>query len=294
MNFLTYILVYPLIWLISILPFRVLYLVSDAVYILIYYIIGYRKKVVLDNLKLAFPNKTEKELLLIRKKFFKHFVDIFMEMIKSFTISAKEINRRYTFTNTALLDELYNSGKSAILVGAHYANWEWIMSLNSFVKYKGVAAYTKVNNPYFNRKILKTRERFGVILKQTPKILNLVKENQKKGILTMYGLLSDQSPHIAKTHYWSKFFGVKVPIHTGAEMLAKRYDLNLVFMKTRKIKRGFYETSFSVITTTPTKFPDYELTDIFLRKVEEQVYEQPEYYFWTHKRFKHKDKHPKS
>ncbi len=294
MNFLTYILVYPLIWLISILPFRVLYLVSDAVYILIYYIIGYRKKVVLDNLKLAFPNKTEKELLLIRKKFFKHFVDIFMEMIKSFTISAKEINRRYTFTNTALLDELYNSGKSAILVGAHYANWEWIMSLNSFVKYKGVAAYTKVNNPYFNRKILKTRERFGVILKQTPKILNLVKENQKKGILTMYGLLSDQSPHIAKTHYWSKFFGVKVPIHTGAEMLAKRYDLNLVFMKTRKIKRGFYETSFSVITTTPTKFPDYELTDIFLRKVEEQVYEQPEYYFWTHKRFKHKDKYPKS
>ncbi|WP_457615498.1 lysophospholipid acyltransferase family protein [Lutibacter sp.] len=294
MNFLTYILVYPLIWLISILPFRILYLVSDAVYILIYYIIGYRKKVVLDNLKLAFPNKTEKELLLIRKKFFKHFVDIFMEMIKSFTISTKEINRRYTFTNTALLDELYSNGKSAILVGAHYANWEWIMSLNSFVKYKGVAAYTKVNNPYFNRKILKTRERFGVILKQTPKILNLVKENQKKGILTMYGLLSDQSPHIAKTYYWSEFFGVKVPIHTGAEMLAKRYDLNLVFMKTRKIKRGFYETSFSVITTTPTKFPDYELTDIFLRKVEEQVYEQPEYYFWTHKRFKHKDKYPKS
>ena len=293
MNLLIYILTYPIIWFISILPFKVLYIISDGVYLLIYYIIGYRKKAVLDNLKLAFPNKPLNELIETRKKFYHHFVDMFLEMVKSFTISKEGVYKHYKYTNIDFFTELFKDGKSVVLVGPHYANWEWIMSLDSFVDYKGYAAYTKVNNKYFNKKTLKSREKFGTNLVPTSKIISEIIFNKKNNIQAMYGLLSDQSPQLKRTFYWRTFFGVKVPVHTGAEMLAKKYDLNVVYMNVQKIKRGFYETTFSLITNDATKYSDYELTDIFIDKVEAQVRKQPEYYFWTHKRFKHKDKAPK-
>jgi len=294
MNLFIYILVYPLIWLISILPFRILYFISDGIYILIYYVIGYRKKVVLYNLKLAFPKKTNKELITIQKKFYHHFVDMFMEMIKSFTVSKDEVYKRYKYTNVELLNEMYKDGKSAILMGPHYANWEWIMSIDSFVEYKGYAAYTKVNNRYFNNKILKSREKFGTNLMITSEIITEIQYNRKNNIQSMYGLLSDQSPQLKKTFYWRDFFGITVPIHTGGEMLAKKYNLNIVYMNVKKVKRGYYETTFSLITNDASKHPDYELTDIFIDNVEKQVRNNPEFYFWTHKRFKHKDKAPKN
>uniref|UniRef100_UPI00356546A2 lysophospholipid acyltransferase family protein n=1 Tax=Lutibacter sp. TaxID=1925666 RepID=UPI00356546A2 len=291
-NFLIYILVYPIVWLISILPFRVLYTISDGIYILIYYVIGYRKKVVLTNLNLAFPENSLKENLKLRKQFYHHFVDVFIEMIKSFTVSKEEVYKRYKFPNIHFFDELYKDGKSVILVGAHYANWEWIMSLDSFVNYQGYAAYTKVSNPYFNNKVLKSRAKFGTNLIQTAKVVGEIQHNQINKIQAMYGLLSDQSPQIKKTFYWREFLGVKVPIHTGAEMLAKRFDMNMVFMEVKKIKRGYYETTFSLITNDAKKYPDYALTDIYLDKVEQQIRSNPQYYFWTHRRFKHKDKAP--
>ncbi len=291
MQLIIYILVYPIIWLISILPFRLLYLLSDGISFLFYYVIGYRKELVLNNLRVALPQKTIKELKKIRRKFYRHFVDIFMEMIKSFTISKKSLNKHYTYTNIELFDELYKNGKSTILIGSHYGNWEWIISMNSFVNYKGYAVYAKISNNYFNNKILKSREKFGVNFIQTYKIIPEIKNNYKNNIQSMYGFLSDQSPMLQKTHYWSDFFGVRVPIHTGAEMLAKKYDLNVVFLETRKVKRGHYETTFKLITETPQEYKDFELTDLFLRNTESLIKEAPEFYFWTHNRFKHKDKY---
>jgi len=291
MQLIVYILVYPLIWLISILPFRLLYLLSDGIAFLFYYIIGYRKKLVLNNLKIAFPDKSEKELKTIRRKFYRHFVDIFMEMIKSFTISKKTLDKHYTYTNIELFDELYKNGKSTILMGAHYGNWEWIISMNSYVKYKGYAVYAKISNKYFNQKILKSREKFGVHFVATSKIVSEIEKNHKESTQSMYGFLSDQSPMLQKTHYWSDFFGVKVPIHTGAEMLAKKYDLNVVLLKTRKVRRGYYESTFKLITDKPKEYKNYQITDIFLKETEQLIREAPEYYFWTHNRFKHKDKY---
>jgi Kdo2-lipid IVA lauroyltransferase/acyltransferase len=292
MNFIIYILVYPIIWFISILPFKILYFISDIIYLLVYYVIGYRKKVVFDNLKLSFPEKSEKEIKQICKKFYSHFVDIFMEMVKSFTISKNSLDKHYKYTNIDFLNELYKDGKSVILTGAHYANWEWILGLDPSVGYKTYGAFTKLNNPYFNAKILKSRARFGVNLVPTSKTISEIDYNQKNKVQSMYGLLSDQSPQLKKTFYWSHFLGVKVPIHTGAEMLAKKYDMNIVLFETKKIKRGYYKTTFSLITDNASEYPNYELTDIFLEKIEKLIRKQPEYYFWTHKRFKHKDKAP--
>jgi len=206
MNLLVYILVYPIIWFISILPFRVLYFISDIIYFIVYYIFDYRKKVILDNLKLVFPEKSNKELIEISKKSFHHFIDIFIEMIKSFTISKKEIEKRYRYKNIELINNLYSDKKSIILTGAHYANWEWILSITSFIKHKGYAAYTKVNNSYFDNAILKSRGRFGVTLKQTSNIIAEINYNYKNNIPSIYGLLSDQSPLLKKTFYWKRIF----------------------------------------------------------------------------------------
>jgi len=288
MQFLVFLLVYPLIWIFSILPLRILYIFSDGIYYLLYYIIGYRKKTVYNNLKLVFPKKSELEIQKIAKKFYRHFIDIFIEMIKSFTISEKEISKRYRFKNIEVLQQLELQKRSGILLGAHYGNWEWIFILNVKIKYNGYAIYKKIKNIYLDKKIRSTRGRFNTNLIPTKETFSLLEHNTKENILSLYGFLGDQSPKADKAHYWSEFLGIHVPIYTGAEMLAKKHNLAVSIFLTKKIKRGYYETTLELITDQPTTFEDYEITDIFLEKVEQQIMMAPEFYFWTHKRFKHK------
>lgn len=247
----------------------------------------------LSNLKIALPNKSNTELKVISKKFYSHFVDVFIEMIKSFTISKKHISKRYVFTNVEVLQELEKRGKSIILLGAHYANWEWMFSLNMQITTKGIGIYKKVKNPYFDRKVRETRGRYNSILVPTKEIFDIMQNNYDTNTQSMYGFLGDQTPRPKKSHYWSEYFGVRVPIHTGAEMLAKKYDMALVYFKTTKMKRGHYEISFDIASENTQEIEDYKLTDGFLRETEQHIKNAPEYYLWTHKRFKHAGKEPK-
>jgi len=290
MQLFIFILVYPLIWLLSIFPLRVLYVLSDFIYLILYYIVGYRKKVVYNNLKLSFPDKSDNELLKIQKKFYHHFVDIFIEMIKSFTISEKELIKRYQFTNIELINDLEKKGKSIIVMGAHYGNWEWVIVLNKHVKFKTFAAYSKIQNKYFEQQILKSRERLGANFIKTTKFVPYMESNKVNNIKSIYGLLSDQSPQLHKAKYFKEFMGVKAPIHTGAEFLAKRFDHAVVLMKTDKIKRGYYETTFELLTENPKDFKNYQITDLFLSEIEKQIRDKPAYYFWSHNRWKHTHK----
>ena len=287
MKLLIFILVYPIVWLISLLPLKVLYLLSDFIYLLVYYVFGYRKKVVSGNLKLSFPNKTDEELLKIQKKFYHHFIDIFIEMVKSFSISEKNLEKRYQFSNIEVLKNLEKEGKSIILVGSHYANWEWIIILNKFISFKAYAAYSKIQNKYFEKKILASRERLGANFKKTDEFIPFIESNKKENINAIYGLLSDQSPQLHKAKYFTEFMGTKAPIHTGAEFLGKKFDHSIVLLKTKKIKRGYYSTEFKILAKNPTEFKNYEITDLFLKEVEEQIRTEPEYYFWSHNRWKH-------
>jgi len=294
LQFITFIFVYPFIWLLSILPFRVLYFISNLFYYLIYYIIGYRKKVVIGNLKLAFPDKSESEIKAISKKFFKHFVDVFgVEIVKSFTMPKKEMVKRYKPINLEILNELEAEGRSAIIVGAHYANWEWIFSFNLSINYDAYAVYKTIKNPYFDKKVRDTRGRFNTTLISTSRIFSLVKEIDVANKIALYGFISDQSPRIDKAKYWSEFMGVRVPIQVGVEVLAKKYNMPIVFYDARKLKRGYYECTLKLLTDSPRDFKDYELTDLFMREVEKQIHRTPEHYLWTHKRFKHAGKEPK-
>lgn len=291
MKFLTFAIVYPIIWLISRLPMRVLYIFSDFFFFILYYIVGYRKKVVETNLKIAFPEKNLSEIKKISKKFFKHFVDLIFESIKSFTISEKQILKRYKYKNPELINKLYKQGKSIALVGAHQANWEWSFSIPLVLDIQIFGTYTKLANKYFEKAVKDSRSKFGITGFKTSETVKGIHKNYSNKIQGLYILLSDQSPQVHKTHYWANFLGIKVPIHTGAEMLAKKYDLTVVNYVVKKIRRGYFEVEFELITDSPKEFKDYEITDKYLHITEKNIKNQPEFYLWTHKRFKHKDKY---
>ena len=288
MQFLIFILAFPFLWLISILPFRIFYWFSDFIYFIVYYIIGYRKKIVKENLALALPNLSVEERLEIEKKSYHHLCDTFLEIIKTMSISAAEMNRRFVITNIELVKEFEDKDKSTVLLASHYASWEWLLTINDKTKFKGVGVYKKIANKYFDKMIRDIRSKYNAELVETKDTIALIAENQSKGILSMYGLASDQSPKLDRAFHWDKFMGVEVPVHTGAEMLAKRYDLNVLFVKVKKVKRGFYEATFIPITENPKSIPDFGITIQYLKEVEKQIEEAPEFYFWTHKRWKHR------
>ncbi len=293
MNFIVFAIAYPLIWVFSRLPMRILYLKSNIIYLFMFYVTGYRKKVVLENLKLSFPKKTEAELRIISKKFFKHFIDLIMESVKAFSISKKQLSKRYTYKNPDLVNAYVKEGRNIALVGAHQANWEWSFGISMVLDIDVYGAYTKLNNKYFEKWVRKSREKFGVIGYKTSDTVRGIQKNMNDNKQGAYILLSDQSPQPHKTYYWREFFNIKVPVHTGAEMLSKKFDLVVINYVTRKIKRGYYETEFQLITDTPKEFDDYQLTDKYTKLTEENIKVQPEFYLWSHRRFKHRDKVPK-
>jgi KDO2-lipid IV(A) lauroyltransferase len=287
MKLVLYLITYPILWLISILPFPLLYLLSDGIYILMYHIIGYRKKTVRYNLALALPHLSEKERLKIEKKSFRHLCDLFLEIIKTLTISQKEMDNRFQFSNMEVYQNLEEKGKSIAILCAHYASYEWVISINKYISFKGFAIYKKIANPHFDNLVKKIRSKHKAYLISTKETIDVMEENYQKGDLCVYGFAGDQSPKLLKAKHWGSFMGVTVPFHTGAEMLAKRFNMNVIFLKVKRLKRGYYEASFEVLSENVKSVPDYQITDTFIKKVEEQILEAPEFYFWTHKRFKH-------
>lgn len=290
MQLLAFLLLYPIIWFISKLPFRVLYFTSDLVYIIIYYLIGYRKKIVRQNLAAALPHLSEKERLVIEKKSYRHLCDMFLEMIKTMSISIEEMDKRFTFTNLETLTEMEKQGKSIAVLMAHYASYEWAISLNKYCNLTSYAIYKRVGNAHFDKMVKDIRLKFKAQLITTRETIPTIEKNYLENRLGLYGFASDQSPQLSKTHHWGTFLGIETPIHTGAEMLAKRFDMNVIFLKVKKIKRGYYQATIETMFDHPKEVPNYQISDEFLRRVEKQIYEAPEYYLWTHKRWKHKKK----
>ncbi len=288
MQFLLYLIFYPILWIISILPFPLLYLVSDFIYVIVYYIIGYRKKTVRENLTLAFPNLSKEELLKIEKKSYHHLCDTFLEMIKTMTISREEISKRYVFTNIEVYLDLEKKGKSIALMCAHYASYEWAVSMNHHINFIGYGIYKKIANKYFDKLVRDIRSKFKAVLISTKETKSTIENNAKNNVLGVFGFASDQTPRFSQNLYWDSFLGIETPIHTGAETLAKRYDMNVIFLKGKKVKRGYYEASFEVLSEDVQSVPDFKISELFTRKVENQIKEAPEFYLWTHKRWKHK------
>lgn len=285
MDLLVYILAYPIIWILSKLPFRLLYAVSDFVYLVLYRLLKFRVEVVRKNLKTAFPFKAEDERLSIEKKFYKHFCDLFLEMIKSYGMSEKEMKKRMTYTNLEIFKESGIENRSVILMCGHYASYEWLLSLAYNLNHKPYALYTPLSNKYFDRLVQKVRTKHKSFLLSRYKASVEMKRHRDQGLLCCYGFAADQVPNNNKS-YRRPFLGLRVPVFTGAERMGKQLNAVILFANIQKIKRGYYQTTFELLSANPTEMPDYQITDMFFERLNQQIYKQPEYYLWTHNRFK--------
>lgn len=292
MQLLVFVLAYPLLWFISILPFPVFYKLSDVLYFLIYRVVGYRRKVVRENLAMTLPHLSPAERLDIERKFFAHMCDMFLEMIKTMSMSEAEISKRFVCTNPEVLREYEAKGKSIALMCAHYASWEWLIALSKQMGFPAYTIYKKVNNEYFDRLVRKIRRNLNTQLVEAKESVELMVLHKRKRVLAYYGFAADQSPQVHRAKYWDKFMGIKVPVHTGGEMLAKKLDMNMLFAKVTKVKRGYYQCTLIPLVDNPRAYKDFDITSIYLREVEKQILEAPEYYFWTHKRWKHAGNKP--
>jgi len=274
----------------SYLPFWYLYGLADILYLLNYYIIGYRKKVVLDNLSIAFPEKDIKEKKAISRKFFRQFSNFIVESIKTFSMKEQEFLRRYHFEN---LDEIsahvIKAKKGAVIAASHQFNWEWMIYVGKPMPKEAQAfiSYTPLSNKILDKLVRKNRERFGLKLAPARDFIKTLHSN-KDSRLPISGLISDQSPK--KTYkFRSEFFGVDVPVFTGAENIARKLDQSFWVLRVKKIKRGYYSVFFEWITDDANSYEEGALTKIYLRKTEEYIRRQPENYLWTHRRWKHRN-----
>ncbi len=291
MQLLAFVLTYPFLWIISILPHRLFYTFSDIAFFFVYHVFGYRRKVVQHNLNLVFPNKDKREIAHIEKAFYKHLCDTFLEMVKSMNLSKEEVLKKYAVVNPELLRTIEKE-RSIIILCAHYANWEWNVSINNYVKSKGYAVYQQINNTYFDAFVRKVRAKWNTTLITQNQTAKTVIKNHRNHIRATYGMVSDQSPQAHRAQYWTDFMGIKVPIFNGGETLARKTGLAVVFLKVSKVKRGYYSAEFIPITLNGKETEQNEITNAFLRLTEAQIKEKPEYYLWTHKRWKHRNKKP--
>ena len=294
MKFLTKFVITPLLIFISWLPFWLLYFISDLFYYILYYIIKYRRKIVRKNLELSKVAKSTKDLIRIEKFFYRHLTDVFFEMFKFYSISPDEMKKRFYIENPEIFYQLEKKNKSVMFMTSHYGGFEWFLSINYHVPQLPFAVYTPLSNKSLESLIKKFRLRHGSKLISRYEAGSYIKKQIKESKLFLYGMAADQSAQIRSITYWKEFLGVKVPVFTGSERIAKQHDIPVVFGKVVKIKRGHYKVVVDLISEFPNEYKDYQITDIYIKKLEKQIREIPEYYYWTHNRFKHKDKAPKN
>jgi len=270
------------------LPHWMLYGVSDFLFVTLFYIMPYRKKVVMDNLTKSFPEKSPSEIRSICRKFYHHFTDLVIESLKNFSISEKEVNKRMLGTGLETLEMLHNKGKSIILCGGHYANWEfWALACSSHFKHPVYALYTKLTNPFFEKKMKASREKYGLKMIPTKEYSQFLKDNITKIQFTsVFGF--DQSPSNPDRAVWITFLGRDTAAHFGAEKYAKEYNLPVVFGHKRKLSRGCYSVHYELVTENPNSFAHGELTQRLHDILEKNIRETPQYWLWSHKRWKHK------
>ena len=293
MNFITKLFIAPLLIFISYLPFRLLYFISDIFYYFLYYIIRFRRKIVRNNLELSKIALNKKDLIIIEKKFYRHLTDVFFETFKFYSISPDEMKKRFYIENPELFYEFEKKNKSVMFMTSHYGGFEWFLSITYHVPQLPFAVYTPLSNKSLESLIKKFRLRHGSKLISRYEAGAYIKKQLKENKLFLYGMAADQSAQIRSITYWKEFLGIKVPVFTGSERIAKQHNIPVVFGKVVKISRGYYKVVVELISEFPNDYENYKITDIYLEKLEKQIREVPEYYYWTHNRFKHKDKAPK-
>ena len=276
----------------SLLPFSILYVLSDFTYLIVYYLIGYRKNVVRENLKRSFPGKTDRELLAREKKFYHHLCDLLFESMKMATISKEEMSRRMKILNYEPLLKHYDENKSVLLITSHYGNWEWTSSFSMYLPADKpmYQVYKQQKNKLFDRLIYNLRIRFGSVNVEVNELFDVLSSLKQQGKMGMIGLISDQSPSRKGIKYQSQFLNQRTPVITGTEIIAKKYDFPVYFVQIRRVKRGYYTCNPVPICLHPQESGKFEITEKYIRLLEQEIMAEPAYWLWSHRRWKFADK----
>ncbi|WP_455640472.1 lysophospholipid acyltransferase family protein [Parabacteroides sp.] len=274
----------------AMLPMPVLYVLSDILYILIYRVMRYRLKVVRRNLEASFPDKSEIELRRLEREFYHHFADYIMETIKLAHISEEEVLRRAYIKNPELATQLQAEGqKTVMMLMGHYGNWEWFSSASMIFKDSRLwQIYRPLNNKAVDRLFIYLRTRFGSYgMKKNDTVRDMI-QLKKEDSNNIVIFIADQTPSKANLHYWTTFLNQDTPILNGAERIARKLDLPVIFLDVQKVKRGFYTVEFKLMTAHAKQTAENEITESYARMTEKMILRNPAYWLWTHKRWKHK------
>lgn len=283
-----YYIVFAVWYVFSLLPLRIHYVLSDLLFWLLYGVVGYRKAVIRKNLRESFPEKSEEELRKIARGYYHFFCDYIVETIKMMTISKENIRRRLTFKGTELVDEIVESGQSCAVYLGHLCNWEWVTSLPLWVTLKAQCGqiYHPLENKEFDRLFLYSRQRFGATCIAMQDTLREIVNYRSKNQPVVIGYISDQVPFWTNIHHWVDFLHHDTPVLTGTERIAKKVNHAVFFLDVHRVRRGYYEAEFKLMTREPQKMDDFEITDIYFKLLEESIRRAPEFWLWSHNRWK--------
>lgn len=276
----------------SLFPLSVLYLLSNLIYYLFYHVFGYRRKVVEDNIQKSFPQYSKSETDRVAKLFYRHLGDLVVESVRMFSMSEAEAVRRCRVRNPELLDQFFDQGKNVVIVGSHYGNWEITsISLPAQFKHQISSIFSKLKNDYFNAKMTASRSRYGSELILKDRLVGYYEEAHPKPVALAF--IADQSPnyHKDKNYYWTNFLNQETVTAPGAERYAKKYNLPVVYVQILKQRRGYYEIELELVTDDPERLAPGQITDLHLRCLERLIIDQPAYWLWSHRRWKHKKSH---
>ena len=275
----------------AMLPLRVLYILSDILFFPLYYVIRYRRKMVIENMRNSFPEKDDKEILRIERAFYHHFCDYIVETIKLMHISDKEMRKRTQFYGIELLDKATAEGRSCLMYLGHYGNWEWVPSVTLWMHNPEVIfaqIYRPLKNKWFDHFFLKLRSRFNSHCIPKQDTLREIIRYRNSGQPSITGFMADQTPSPANIHFWVTFLNQDTPVLTGVEKIAKKVDFAVFYFDVEKVKRGYYAVTIREVELHPKEAPEFDITRKYMDLMENTIRRAPEYWLWTHNRWKHK------
>ena len=278
-------------WLHALLPLKILYILSDILFFPMFYIVRYRRKLVYQNMKDSFPEKSEKEIRRMEKAFYHHFCDYIVETIKLLHISDKETRKRVKFHNTEALQEIVDNGGSCLMLLGHHGNWEFVPSVTLWMRKGSVIfaqIYRPLKNKWFDRFFLKLRGRYHSECIAKQDTLRSILRYKSSGRPSITGFMADQTPSPANIHHWVNFLNHDTPVFTGVEKIAHKVGFSVFYFDVEKIKRGYYSVTIREISKNPKETEEFEITNKYMEMMETTILRAPEYWLWTHNRWKHK------
>ena len=274
-----------LLWIFSLLPIQILYLISKIIRFIVYDILCYREKVVIDNIQNTFIEKSQTEVIKLKNNFYDYFFELIVEIIKLLSISKNELNKRFTFSNINVIKQALKKNKSVIVVVGHYGNWEWALrSASNLIDTKIIGVYKRINNTIFEWLLLKIRSNTNVLPVEIKSLSReLVNNNEKK----IYAIVADQSPTLEQSNVRINFLNRDTLVYTGVEKISKKYNMPVFYLNIKLTSKGYYESTFEEINSKNINGKKLEITKEFFSKLENQIKSEPRLWLWSHKRWKH-------